>query len=304
MEAKPSREAKREALAGYLCISPWLLGFIVFTLGPIIAAFLLSFTEWNTIKPLVWVGGQNYRHLLTQDPLFWKSLKVTAYFAVLNIPLTLVFSLILAVLMNQKVRGIFLFRTLYYIPAVVPAVASAILWRWIFHYDFGILNNIMRGIGLPPQKWLLDPHLVIPAFVIMSLWGIGGSMIIYLAGLQGVPQQLYEAADIDGAGSWQKFLKVTLPMISPVILYNIIMGIIGSFQAGFTTSFIMTRGGPQNASLFYVLYLYIDAFEHFKMGYACAQAWILFILILAVTALVFKQSSAWVYYEGSGRGGR
>jgi len=301
---KRSPEQAKEAWAGYLCISPWILGFIIFTLGPLIAAFFLSFTQWNTIKPLVWVGFQNYRQLLTEDPLFWKSLKVTLYFAVLNIPLTLIFSLALALLMNQKVKGIFLFRTLYYIPAVVPAVAGAILWRWIFHYDFGILNNIMKIFGLPPQKWLLDPQLVIPAFVIMSLWGIGGSMIIYLAGLQGVPHQLYEAADIDGAGSWQKFLNVTLPMISPVILYNLIMGIIGSFQAGFTTAFIMTRGGPQYASMFYVLYLYIDAFEHFKMGYACAQAWLLFIVILVVTALVFKQSSAWVYYEGSGRGGR
>lgn len=299
---KLTRTEKREALTGYLCISPWLLGLIIFTVGPIIASIVISFTNWDLVTSAQWIGISNYQRLLEKDPIFWKSLQVTLYYTVLNVPLALIFSLAIAVLMNQNVRGIFLFRTLYYLPAIVPAVATAILWRWIFHHEFGILNILIGFLGIPPQKWLVDPHLVIPAFVIMSIWGVGGGMLIYLAGLQGVPSQLYEAAEIDGATSWKKFINVTLPMLSPVILYNLIMGIIGSFQAGFTTSYVMTAGGPNNASMFYVLYLFINAFEYFKMGLACAQAWVLFIIILVITIIVFKKSESWVYYEGVGKG--
>ncbi|MCL5036268.1 MAG: sugar ABC transporter permease [Chloroflexi bacterium] len=294
--------ARYEAIMGYLCILPWIIGFLVFTAGPIVASAVISFTDWDLIQKPNWIGFANYTKLFFHDPLFWQSLKVTIYFTVLSLPLTLVLSLLIALLMNQKIKGIFLFRTLYYLPAVVPIVATAILWRWIFNRDFGLLNRVVGFFGLPPQSWLADPQWVIPAFVIMGLWGLGGGMLIYLAGLQGIPTHLYEAADIDGAGTWSKFKNVTLPMISPVILYNLIMGIIGSFQAGFTTSFIMTRGGPDNASLFYVLYLYVNAFEHFKMGYACAQAWVLFIIVLLVTLLVIKKSAAWVHYEGGVKG--
>jgi multiple sugar transport system permease protein len=296
-----SRMARKEAWMGFLTISPWIAGFVLFTIGPIVASMFISFTNWDLVTAPRWVGLDNYVRLLKDDPLFWQSLRVTLYFAILSLPLGLIASLVVAILMNQNVRGIFWFRTIYYLPAVMPAVAAAILWRWIFNNDFGILNVILRFLGLQGLHWLTDPRWVVPAFVIMGLWSVGGGMLIYLAGLQGIPTQLYEAADLDGAGPWKKFLNVTLPMLSPVILYNLIMGIIGSFQAGFTTSYIMTSGGPNNASMFYVLYLYINAFERFKMGYASAQAWVLFLIVLLITLLVYKKSQAWVYYEGTGR---
>lgn len=306
--ATPART--REAWAGYLCISPWLLGFAIFTAGPIIASIIIAFTHWDLITAPTWAGWSNFTRLLGwnaatgqfMDPLFWKSVQVTMYYAVLSVPLTLIASILVAVLMNQKVKGITLFRTLYYLPAVMPAVAGAMLWRWLLNRDSGLLNQLLEWLHLPTQGWLTNPSLVIPAFVIMGLWGVGGGMLIYLAGLQGIPTQLYEAADLDGAGSWQKFWKVTLPMLSPVILYNLVMSIIGSFQAGFTSAYIMTGGGPDNASLFYSLYLYKNAFQYSQMGLACAQAWILFLMVLAVTLLVFKQAAGWVHYEGGERG--
>jgi multiple sugar transport system permease protein len=290
----------QEAIAGYIAISPWILGFIIFTGGPIIASFIFSFCEYPIVQSPKYIGLENYREIFG-DELFWKSLKVTSYYALGAVPLHLIIGLLLSVLMNQKVKGINLFRTMYYTPAVVSGVAVAILWRWIFNPDFGVLNYLLRLIGIKGPAWLGDTNWVIPAFIVMSLWAVGGSMIIYLAGLQGIPTQLYEAAKIDGASVLQQFFSITIPMMSPVILFNLVMGIIGSFQI-FTQAYVMTGGGPMNASLFYVLYLYRNAFLYFKMGYGSALAWILFIIVLVFTLLIFKSSPMWVYYEGELKG--
>jgi multiple sugar transport system permease protein len=235
--------------------------------------------------------------LFTNDELVWQSLKVTLLYSLGAIPLTLISSFLVALLLNQGVHGTKIYRTIYYLPAVISGVPVALLWMWILNPEFGLMNNALRLVGIEGPKWLFSTRWVIPSFVIMGLWGIGAPMIIYLAGLQGIPGHLYEAAEIDGAGLLSQFRHVTLPMMSPIILFNAVMGIIDSFQI-FTPAFIMTNGGPANASLFYGLYLYNNAFKWFKMGYASALAWLMFFIILALTALVFRSSAAWVYYEG------
>jgi multiple sugar transport system permease protein len=285
------------AIEGYLFISPWLLGLIIFTVGPVIASFWLSMTEYDIINPARFIGFSNYRVLFREDPLFWQALKVTIIYTLGSVPLQLIFGFLIALLMNQKLKGISVFRTIYYLPAVISGVAVSVLWRWIFMPDVGIINILLSKIGITGPRWLGDPSWVLPALVIMSLWGVGGGMVIYLAGLQGIPTELYEAAELDGAGKWAKFIAVTIPMMSPVIFFNLVMGVIGSFQT-FTQAYIMTQGGPQNASLFYILYLYQRAFQELRMGYASALAWILFLVILACTIVIFKTSAGWVYYEG------
>jgi multiple sugar transport system permease protein len=302
-----SKLGRYEELWGYFCISPWLIGFTVFTLGPIMVSIVLSFGRWEAITPLSsakLVVFENYAELF-RDPRFYQSLKVTIFYTLGSVPLGLVLGLAVAILMNQKIPGITIFRTVYYLPAVVSGVAVAVLWWWIFNGDIGLLNMALTRIGIDGPDWLGKDGKTwaLPAFVIMSLWGVGGGMLIYLAGLQNIPTQLYEAATIDGAGRWRKFIHVTLPMISPILLFNLIMGIIGSFQV-FTQSYVMTGGGPADATLFYVLYLYYNAFRFHRMGYASAMAWILFIIVLVCTLLVLKSSSAWVYYEGGKRGKR
>jgi len=302
-----SRLARHEEIAGYLCISPWLIGFTILTLGPILVSLVLSFGRWEAITPLAsakWVGFENYGELLG-DPRFYQSLKVTVFYTLGAVPIGLVLGLAVAILMNQKIPGIMIFRTVYYLPAVVSGVAVAVLWWWIFNGDIGLLNIALEKIGIHGPDWLGKDGKTwaVPAFIIMSLWGVGGGMLIYLAGLQNIPTQLYEAATIDGAGRWRQFVHVTIPMISPILLFNLVMGIIGSFQV-FTQSYVMTGGGPADATLFYVLYLYLNAFRFHRMGYASAMAWILFIIVLACTLLVLKSSSAWVYYEGGRKGKR
>jgi len=297
MSAKrKSRLARKEAIEGFVCIAPWLFGFVFFTLGPVIFSFVMSLSKWDMINPPKFVGFANYATILTDDFRFRQSLKVTAIYAGTAVPLGLVCSLALAMLLNLNVKGMRIFRSIFYIPAILPGVAVSMVWLMVFRYQGGIFNTLLGMIGIAPVKWLTSTEMALPSFVIMSLWGVGGGMIIYLAGLQSVPTQLYEAAEIDGAGSWAKFRTVTLPMISPTIFFNLIMGIIGSFQV-FTSSFIMTQGGPAYATLFYVLYLYQKAFKYLQMGYACALAWILFGVILLLTLIVFKSSAAWVYYE-------
>lgn len=293
---------QREAIEGYLCLLPWILGFIFFSVGPAVTSLILSLSDYNILlSSSAWIGLENYGRLL-HDPLFWQSLKVTVLYTTGAIPLGLATSLVLALLMNQKLKAIALFRTIYYLPMLVGGVAVALLWQWIFNPNFGIINWILwelfRVIG---PDWLLSETWTIPAFIIMSLWTTGAGMIIFLAGLQGIPVALYEAAEIDGASWWKKFWKITIPMLSPVIFFNLIMGLIGSFQI-FTQSYIMTNGGPHNASLFYVLYLFFKGFQDYQMGYASALAWVLFIVILACTLLVFKSSPMWVYYEAKRRG--
>lgn len=293
----------REATEGFLFISPWIVGFVVFTVGPIIASLYLSLCRWNMFEDPQFVGFRNYMKMFSgADPKLVKSLLVTTYYTAASVPLNVTLSLLVALLLDSRVKGIGIFRTIYYLPSVASGVAIAILWMWIFHRDFGLLNAFLGFFGIPPGFWLGDEKLVIPAFIFMSLWSVGGNMVIYLAGLQGIPEQVYESAEIDGANGFQRFFHVTLPLLSPVIFFNIVMAIIGSFQV-FTQAFIMTRGGPNDASLFYVFYLFQNAFQYFRMGYACAMAWILFLIILSLTLAQFHLAKKWVYYETGGAGG-
>jgi multiple sugar transport system permease protein len=289
---------KRESILGYLYISPWIIGFLIFTAGPMMASIYFSFCDYQLLIPPKWVGISNYIRIFFNDQLFLKSLWNTFYYTVGSITLGVLGSLFLAVLLNQRVRGETIFRSMFYLPTLTPAVAMAILWGWLFNTEFGLINRTLSKIGIQGPAWLYSTEWVIPAFIIMSLWGIGGSrMIILLAGLQGIPQELYDAAEVDGVNWWTRLRYITLPLLSPSIFFVIVTGIIGSFQI-FTASYIMTGGGPANASLFYVLYLYRNAFEYFKMGYASALAWILFIIIITLTLFQFKLAGKWVYYGG------
>lgn len=293
--------AFQEAVAFYLFASPVLLGLVIFTIGPILASLYFSFNDMIAVNaPMHWIGLQNFVTMLFRDPLFWTSLGNTIYYVSFAVPLQLIAGLGLAVLLNQKIPGLAFLRTLYYMPVVVPAVAASVLWIWIFNGDFGLLNIALSSIGLPRIGWLTDPSWAKPAFVLMSLWGIGGSMILYLAGLQGVPTELMDAAEVDGANRWVRFRHVTIPMISPVLFFNLIMGFIGSFQI-FVNAYVMTGGGPLDSTRFYMLYLYQHAFQYFNMGYASAMAWGLFILIAALTAINFWFIGPRVYYEMGGR---
>lgn len=298
---KHSRLATREAIEGYLYIMPWLLGFIVFIAGPLLASFALSLTKFEIVRSPVWVGLANYREALFGDWLVWQALKVTAIYSFVHVPLGLFFSFMVALLLNQRVRALSFFRVVYYLPVLVPSAASALLWAWAFNPEFGLVNTMLGYVGIQGPLWLAHTQWALPAFIIMSLWGIGGPMLIYLAGLQGISTTLYEAAAIDGANALQRFFHVTIPMMTPVIFFNVIMGIISSFQV-FTGAYILTQGGPRYATLFYVLHLYQQGFQDFQMGYASALAWLLFLIILVLTLLVFRSSDAWVYYEGKLRG--
>ena len=292
---------QREALWAYIFIAPWIAGFLIFTIGPMLASLYYSFTSYDIISSPVWRGLANYRKLLFNDPLFWHSLKVTLSFAAMALPLNLVIGFLVAVLLNQKIPGVNFWRALYFLPSVIAGVAVALLWVRIFNARIGLINPILQnvfGVRNPPG-WLQDPDWAVPALVIMSLWSVGGSMIIYLAGLQGVPTTLYEAAKIDGANALQRFRNITIPMMTPVIFYNLVLGLIGAFNY-FTEVYVATDGdgGPVHSTLFYNLYLYQNAFRYFEMGYASAMAWVLFLIVLIVTVLVFRSSPLWVFYEG------
>lgn len=293
-----SSRSRREALWGYIFVGPWILGFLIFTLGPVIASLGLSFARYELITPPNWIGIKNYVELITQDRLFLLSLYNTVYYTVFSVPLGIILAFLLALLLNVKLPGMNFFRTVFYLPAVTSGVAVSLLWIWLFNPQFGLINYLLRSIGLPGPGWLVDPTWSKPAFILMSLWGVGGTAVIFLAGLQGVPQSLYEAAVIDGASEWQKFWNVTVPLMTPVIFFNLVMGIIGSFQV-FTSAYVMTGGAPQNSTLFYVLYLFRQGFRLLRMGYAAAMAWILFIIMVVLTLLQFRFSERWVYYEGS-----
>lgn len=290
------RLSQREVIEGFLYVTPWILGFTIFYLGPLIAAFLFGFTSWDLLSSIKWIGFSNYQRIF-KDELFYQALKVTTIYSVFAVPLQLTVSLILAILLNSKIKFIAVYRTIYYIPTILPAVVIAILWRWIFNPEIGLINTALRFLGITGPEWLTHPRWALLALIIMSLWSIGSQIIIFLGGLQGVPDYLYEAAEIDGAGWWHKFKNVTLPMISPVLFFNLIIGIIDSFQV-FTYPYIMTGGGPEYSTLFYVLYLYKNAFEYFQMGYASALAWILFLIILILTLIQTVLSKRWVYYFG------
>ena len=294
-------KVNQEAVWGFVFISPWLVGFLIFTLGPVVASLVLSLTRYELITPPQWVGIDNYVTLMAEDRLFRFSLYNSAYYTLFSVLLGVAVAFGLAVLLNQKLPGMRIYRTAFYLPVVTSGVAVALLWVWLFNAQFGLINFLLRSIGLRGPGWLVDPKWAKPAFILMSLWGTGGTAIIFLAGLQGVPRSLYEAAAIDGANAWRRFWHVTVPMMSPVIFFNVVMGTIGSFQV-FTQAYVMTEGGPQNATLFYVLYLFKQGFRLFRMGYAAAMAWILFVIILSLTLVQLRLARRWVYYEGELRG--
>lgn len=281
---------------GWLFISPWIIGFLAFSLYPFLASLFYSFTNYDILNPPKWIGLANYVGLV-HDPLFWTALYNTIYYTIVTVPLSTVIAIALAMLLNMNVKGLPLYRTIFYLPAVVPAVASSILWLWLFNPSFGLLDSLLRGVGLPAPGWVFSVAWAKPALIIMGLWGLGAPMVIYLASLQGVPQDLYEAASIEGAGTWAKIRNVTIPFISPVILFNVILGLIGAFQI-FTQAYVMTSGGPSNSTLFYALYMYEQAFQFLHMGYASAMAWVMFALIMLATLLIFRSSARWVYYGG------
>jgi len=288
--------ARREAIDGFLFISPWLIGFVLFTAGPMLASFGLVFMDWDLLSDPKWGGLTNIQRLTT-DRLVGLSLYNTAYYTLFSVPIRLALALAIAMLLNAQVKGLAFWRTAFYLPAVVPAVANVILWMWMFNPTMGLFNMVLTTFGLPRSNWVWDPNLSKPSLILMSTWTLGNVVVIFLAGLQSVPRSLYEAAQIDGGGGWAQFRHVTLPLISPVVLFNLVMGIIFSFQV-FTSAFLITQGGPANTTLFTVLYLYQVAFEQFKVGYASAIAWVLFLVILVFTLLQWLLANRWVYYEG------
>jgi multiple sugar transport system permease protein len=291
----PRTLAGRRTIIGYIFISPFILGFLIWFFIPTCVAVWLTFYDWNLISPPRYVGLANIERLWSDD-LFWQALRVTGAFTLVSVPLALVLGFVLALLLNTKMRGIGVFRTTFYLPSIVPAVANAVLWIWIFNTEFGLANTALRALGLPKIAWLQDPEWALPAMIIMSLWAFGSGMVIYLAGLQGIPDVFYEAADIDGAGRLAKLRHITIPLISPVIFFNLIIGIIATFQI-FTAGRLMTDGGPQNATLFYVLYMYRTAFQNMKVGYSAALAWVLFGIVVVLTLFVFKYLGSRVHYE-------
>ncbi len=296
--AKPmSRMARREALEGYLFILPWALGYLLFRLGPLLASLFLSLTNYDGSGLPKYIGLQNYQYLFTQDPRIIDSIRSTLQFVGGFLPLSLILGLGIAILMNQKVPGILAFRGIYYLPAVTTGVAVSLLWLFVFNKQFGVLNAILSWFGAPKIGWLVDQHWVMVSFILMSLWGVGGTMIVYLAGLQSIPTELTESATIDGANTVQRFFNITLPLLTPTIFFNLITGLIGAFQT-FETAYIMTGGGPNYRTYFFGLNIYLTSFRSLQFGYASTIAWILFILIAALTLFVMSTSRRWVYYAG------
>jgi len=286
----------REAIAGYLFISPWIIGFIIFVLGAMIASLIISLFDTNLLNRTEFVGLENYQTAVA-DKLFWKSLSVTSYYTFTVVPLETIAALFMALLLNQKLRLRGLFRTIYYLPSMVSSVALISVWWWMFNPELGLINGLLSNIGIEPgPSWLLSEKWAMPAIIIMTVWGSGGSMLIFLGGLQGIPVELYEAAMIDGANGIRRFFHITIPMLTPTIFFSVVMGLIGSFQV-FNASYLLTSGGPNNSTLTYVLFLYRKTFEALRFGYGSALAWILFVIILIFTLLLFKTSNLWVYYE-------
>ena len=291
-----SPRTRREAWEGYLSVSPWVIGFLLFSLAPIVASIYFSFTEWSITRSPTWVGFHNYVRMFTKDQLFWQALKVTSYFVVLSLPLKLVFGLGLSLLLNLKVPGMNVYRTIFYIPAVISGVAVSLMWMWLLHPDTGVINTLLEMIGIKGPSWFWDPQWALPSVALMSIWSVGGSAVIYLAGLQNIPPHLYEAAEIDGAGTWHRFWKITLPLLTPTLLFQLIVEMIGAFKV-FTQAYVITQGGPLKATYFYLFYFYEEAFQNFNMGYASALALVLMAIILIVTIILNYTSSRWVYYE-------
>jgi multiple sugar transport system permease protein len=299
--APKNKLARNEAKWFYVFILPWIIGFLGLTVYPMVASAVYSFTEYNIVK-MEYVGLLNFNNLF-QDPLFYTALWVTTKYTMVAVPLGIVMALVVALLLNQRVPFLSFWRTIYYLPSVISGVAVTLLWRWVMQPQFGIFNYVLSLVGITGPRWFWDDNWVIPAFWIMSIWGIGGSMVIYLAGLQGVPTALYEAAEIDGANALKRLFNITLPMISPVLLFNLVTNLIGALQI-FTQIYVSdNKGGPNYHSLVYVLYLFTNAFRWFRFGYASALAWILFFIIIFLTYLMLRTSRRLVYYEEPGGGG-
>jgi multiple sugar transport system permease protein len=286
------KRAEQRAALGF--ISPWLVGFLMFTIGPIIASIYLSFTNYDALTAPKFIGLDNYKVMFFKDPSVWKSLSNTFYMLI-GIPISLAISLILALALNHDIRGIRTYRTLLYLPSIVPTVANSILWLWILQPQFGLLNSTLAMLHIRGPMWLGDPAWAKPALILMSLWGVGPNIIIYLAGLKNIPSEFYDAAIVDGAVGWNLFRHITFPLLTPTIFYTLVVGVINTLQT-FTQAFIMTGGGPVESTYFYMLHLYNNAFAFFKMGYASALAWFLCIIIAIFTYLQFKVASYWVYY--------
>ncbi|MGG4396844.1 sugar ABC transporter permease [Paenibacillus thiaminolyticus] len=300
-----SKKERHYVYLGLAFASPWIIGFLVFTVYPFFGSLYFSLTDYDLFSPPRWVGLDNYKHIIA-DSGFYKSLGNTLFMAFISVPITLTCSLLIALLLNTKVKGINYYRTIFYLPSVIPIVASALLWTWMLNPDFGLINMVLRSFGLPDPAWLLDPRYTKPSLILMSLWGSGAGALIFLAALQGVPKQYYEAAQVDGANWWHRFWRITVPALSPIILFQLIMGLIGAFQI-FTESYILaggkvdggkSLGGPDQSLLFYAVNLYQEAFVYLKMGYASALAWILFLIVLLITFVLLKTSGRWVYYGG------
>lgn len=288
---------RRRLLIGLAFVSPWIVGFLAFTLYPFGATLYYSFTRFSGVGHPTFIGIQNYRSLVS-DNLFWKSLYNTAYYTILEVPLSTVVAIGIAMLLNMRVKGLAVYRTIFYLPTVVPLVAGSILWLWLFNPSFGIVNDLLTAIHVPGPSWMFSAAWAKPTFILLGMWQVGAPMVIYLAALQGVPKDMYEVAYLEGASAWERTRFVTLPMISPAILFNVVLGLVASLQY-FTQAYVMTSGGPNNATLFYALYLYYEAFKYLRLGYASAMAWILFVVVVVITVGVFRVSSRWVYYEST-----
>ncbi|PLR84018.1 carbohydrate ABC transporter permease [Bacillus sp. V33-4] len=290
----------RENLFGYLFISPWMVGFIGLLLGPLLFSLYTSVTDYNITSKMNFIGLENYKRMFTIDDLFMTSLWNTLYYVLFSVPLTTIGAILLAVLLNQKVKGMKVFRTIYYLPAILSGVAVYFLWMQLLSPSTGLVNTFLGWFGIEGPAWLFDPEWTKPALLLMKMWSVGGGMLLYLASLQGVSGSLYEAAELDGASSFQKFFYITLPMISPIIFFDVITSTIGSFQV-FQEAYVMSKngdGGPANSLLFYNLHMWNNAFEIFDMGYASAMAWLLFIIVMVLTFVNLKLGKRWVHYEG------
>ena len=289
-------QERRDAKIGYLALSPWMVGFAIFFAFPILATFYFSLTQWTLVDAPVWIGLDNYVRMFTRDPLFVSSLKATTLFVALSLPLKLVLGLMLALLLNLKIPGMNVFRTVFFIPAVISGVAVSLMWIWFLNPDTGVVNTLLHYIGVQGPYWFWDLNWALPSVAIMSIWKVGGAAIIYLAGLQNIPAHLYEAAEIDGAGKWRRFWRITLPLLTPTLFFQLIIELIDAFKI-FTEAFVITKGGPLKATYFFLYYFYEEAFRNFNMGYASALALFLLVVIMGCTVFVYRTSDRWVYYE-------
>ncbi|TAA60828.1 carbohydrate ABC transporter permease [Shinella sp. JR1-6] len=296
------RSAFSRHLTAYLFISPWILGFLFFTLGPLLFSLTMSFHDWPVVGERTFIGFDNYRTMLFDDPQFWESLWITVKFAAIYVPFNIVMSFLVALMLHHANFASGFFRTAFYLPSVISGVALVTIWSWIYSREYGLLNFMLSLVGVDGPNWLGEPGLAIVAIIIASLWGFGGTMLILLTGLKAIPKELYEAATVSGVPGWAQMLFITLPMLGPMLLFTFITSIIAAFQQ-LTIALLMTKGGPLGSTYFFAMYIYDNAFKYFDMGYAAAGSWVMFLIVLVLSLLVMRWSSAWVYYEGEVKGG-